>query len=420
MRGIPTRSPRKMGRCDMRIFDREYSAEKHYLAGTHRSRSPAQTVAAMRRHMPRMGITRLANVTGLDHVGIPVFVSVRPNSLSLATAQGKGVDVDSARASALMESVEGWHAEHIELPLRWDSYQRLRRQAPVVDVDRLALVNPVNHALARGWLEGWDLIGGCSTWVPYDVVTTDYVAGTRSEFLQTSNGLASGNHLLEAAVHGLCELIERDAEALWHANADLRAVDLTCIEEPYCAALLTRLRRAELFVAAWEMTSDLGIPAFGCLVMNTPEQNRWRVEGLHYGYGCHLEPAVALSRAISEAVQTRLTYIAGSRDDLRKSDYLGTRNPDHLREAYDELRAMAPNRRLSDMASLATRTFEGDLEVLLDAVRRAGLPQAILVDLGKPELEMAVVRMVVPDLMTCDAVLPMNRLPASRAAMGGV
>jgi YcaO-like protein with predicted kinase domain len=365
-----------------------------------------------------MGITRLANVTGLDQVGIPVFVAVRPNSLSLATAQGKGVDTDSARASALMESVESWHAEHIELPLRWDSYQRLRRQAPVVDVDRMPLVGPVNHALARGWLEGWDLLQGRPTWVPHDVVTQDYVVGTRSEFLQSSNGLASGNHLLEAAVHGLCELIERDAELLWGASSDLRAMDLTSIEDPYCAELLKRIRHAELFVGAWEMTSDLGIPAFVALVMNTPEQNRWRVEGLHYGYGCHLEPAVALSRAISEAVQTRLTYIAGSRDDLRKSDYLSTRNPDHLRDVYQELRAAVPSRRLADVPSLSTPTFEGDLEVLLEALRSAGLEQAVLVDLGKPEFDISVVRMIVPDLLIADAALPMRRAAACGAMTG--
>ena len=84
-----------------------------------------------------MGITRVANVTGLDWIGIPVAMVCRPNSRSVAVSQGKGVDYLSAQVSGLMEASELYHAETITLPLRLCSYEELRYQHNVVDVDQL-------------------------------------------------------------------------------------------------------------------------------------------------------------------------------------------------------------------------------------------------------------------------------------------
>ena len=87
---------------------------KRFRRGTHRSVDPAETLARVRPLMARMGITRLGNITGLDRIGIPVAVAVRPNSRSVSVSQGKGLDLPQAMASALMEAAEGFHAEEIE------------------------------------------------------------------------------------------------------------------------------------------------------------------------------------------------------------------------------------------------------------------------------------------------------------------
>ena len=105
--------------------------------GTHRSASLDDTLQRALRLAPVMGITRVANVTGLDSVGIPVVMVCRPNSRSVAVSQGKGIDLASARASGLMEAVELYHAETITLPLRLATYEELRYQHNVVEVDDL-------------------------------------------------------------------------------------------------------------------------------------------------------------------------------------------------------------------------------------------------------------------------------------------
>ena len=97
-----------------------------------------ETVARVRPLIPAMGITRIANVTGLDCIGIPVVMVCRPNSRSLAVSQGKGLDLAAAaKASALMESVESYHAERITLPLKLGSYEELRYTHRLVDLNGL-------------------------------------------------------------------------------------------------------------------------------------------------------------------------------------------------------------------------------------------------------------------------------------------
>jgi ribosomal protein S12 methylthiotransferase accessory factor len=117
--------------------------------GSHRAVSPATTVKRLRKLMPQMGITRVANVTGLDRIGIPVVMVCRPNARSLAVSQGKGLDLDSALASGLMEAAELYHAEHIALPLKLGCQAELQPTHPLVDVSRLARVagGPFNEHL---------------------------------------------------------------------------------------------------------------------------------------------------------------------------------------------------------------------------------------------------------------------------------
>ena len=110
---------------------------KGHVRGTHRQVSPARTLERVRPFLGEMGITRVANITGLDTVGLPVVMVCRPNARSLAVSQGKGLDLDSAKASGVMEAVESWHAEHVVLRLRLASWYELAERAPVADVSAL-------------------------------------------------------------------------------------------------------------------------------------------------------------------------------------------------------------------------------------------------------------------------------------------
>src|SRR6476659_196231 len=88
-------------------------ALKLFKRGTHRTTTPDETFARVASLARQIGITRVGNVTGLDHIGIPVAIAVRPNSRSFSVSQGKGLNLAQARDSALMEAIELFHGEDI-------------------------------------------------------------------------------------------------------------------------------------------------------------------------------------------------------------------------------------------------------------------------------------------------------------------
>ncbi|NTX00695.1 YcaO-like family protein [Myxococcus sp. CA040A] len=379
---------------------------KPFRHGTHRVMSPEQTLERVRRLMPVLGITRIANVTGLDTIGIPVVMVTRPNARSLAVSQGKGLTLAAAKASGVMESVEGYHAEHISLPLKLATYNELRFRSPVVDVAGLprlsvSLFHPNWRML---WVEGVDLLGGGPLWVPFDMVHTDFTLPLPTgsgAFLMSSNGLASGNHVLEATLHGLCEVVERDATALWHARGErsqaATRLDLGTVDDAACREVLETYERAGMAVGVWETTSDVGVPAFACYIVDR-ESEPLRPVAVAGGMGCHPSRGVALLRALTEAAQSRLTRISGARDDLHRKAYEEAREGVVAERLRTRLREEAPVRRFQDAPHQDAETFEEDLEWVLAKVRAAGVTQVVVVDLTKPELGLPVVRVVVPGL----------------------
>lgn len=392
----------------IRVFDRTLSAPKRFLAGTHRARPPAETLTRARASMAALGITRLADLTGLDCLGVPVFAAIRPNGRSLSTSQGKGLDADAAAASALMESIETWHAEHLQLPVRRGSPRALRNQLPLVDVRRLprASEDAIDLGAPIDWVEGWDLMTSSAVWVPKDAVTLDCVVPRDHQptFDVSSNGLASGNHLLEAIVHGLCEVIERDAEARWREARGQRRLDLSTVEDAACRGLIAQVQRAGVHVTVWDLTSDVGLPVYGAAFMEDPHEPAWRSLGMYQGFGCHLSPSIALLRALTEAAQTRLTYIAGSRDDFFPEDYARATDPELLEVIWADLTAPAPGVVTRVDFRTARRhdgpSFEADVGTVLDRLEAVGVRSAIVVDLSRPELAIPVVKVLIPGRAT--------------------
>ena len=152
-------------------------------------------------------------------------------------------------------------------------------------------------------------------------------------FLASTNGLASGNTREEAACHAVAELIERDAITLWYAQGPDRqaasALDPESVDDPACREVMDRCRAAGLETILWDVTSDLGVPAFQCLLIDARDSQGHG--GL--GGGCHPCREVALLRALTEAVQVRMTYISGARDDLAAAEYTTGARARRLAEA---------------------------------------------------------------------------------------
>ncbi|MEW1599351.1 YcaO-like family protein [Streptomyces sp. NPDC093808] len=285
------------------------------LRGTVRVRPPEETWQAVAGRLPQYGITRVANLTGLDVIGLPVWAAIRPASRTLSTSQGKGATDLLAKLSAVMEAIELWHAEQ---PLPVIARGPAAEIAPDCPVAELPLLVPYpERTLARivwDWTSGTGLVSGAKRLLPVDLVRrrVQRPEWTPDLLRATSTGLACGNSRDEALLHALFEVIERDVLYRDGQCGGRRRTLIApaSIGDPWGAEIVDRLSAAEMTLEIALVDGPYGLPVFLAYL--------WAEDhpAVFAGGGCHRNPGIALTRALTEAAQSRLTVIAGTRDDL--------------------------------------------------------------------------------------------------------
>jgi YcaO-like protein with predicted kinase domain len=378
------------------------------LGGTVREVAPGETFSRLKPFLPEFGITRLANVTGLDTVGIPVWTVVRPLGRSLSVSQGKGVTQELAVVSGIMESIEVFHAEQRRPRPATRKLSECRRDLSFISPRRLVVRADANLSRSRSipWIKGEDLFDRDQKWIPAELFDLDFCKRqTAPIFLASSNGLASGNTRTEAIVHGLCEVIERDQTSFWSLAQDRpesimdRRVRLDSIGDSICRSLVEKCLSADLDISVWYITINIDIPVFSCTIVDRQDKTPYPQQAT--GYGCHPIPTIALARAITEAAQSRLTHISGLREDLTWARYR-EEFPSHVYETspFATLSDQPATINFDKLCSASDKTSLDMNDLLHEILRRLGsanLRSAIVVDLAETEL-FSVVFVCVPDL----------------------
>ncbi|WP_426230780.1 YcaO-like family protein [Pararhizobium sp. DWP3-4] len=366
-----------------------------------RACSPAETYKRVSSLLPGFGITRVARHTGLDHIGIPVWCAYTPNAKSIVVAQGKGLTDDEARTSAVMESLERIVAASPHVDRVDTSASALRRAGKRFHT--LSCLIAAGRSLAHdeepiSWVVGTDLISGDHIHVPLDSVTLDR---TRIDcrYWQSSDGLASGNTLGEAFFHGLNERIERDAYVLWQvSSARLRQssrIDPRSVDQPELSSLTARIEAAGFVLRLFDMTSDIAVPSFNALIAPAEvlSARSPRFVEVNHGAGTHPSADRAMIRAITEAVQSRMTFISGGRDDIYPPIY-SRPLPEETRNLLrsDPAVPFTPYRRDGG------RPPAGDGGEILATLKRMELGPIIAVPLSAPAWPFAVAKILAPQL----------------------
>jgi len=375
------------------------AAVKGFVEGTHRAMAPEETLARIRPHLPLAGITRVADITGLDTIGLPVAVAIRPASGTLAVEGGKGVSFAAAATSAAMEAIERFVAEVEELGELRAAPGAVADRLPVAPdrfpMFRYASVSP-EHRYA--WATMRNLVDGREHLVPADLValpTGEPRAPLSHPWAAGSNGLASGNNAAEALCAALYEVIERDATSCWqHAHrrgGPVLVVDPATIEGSTLLGVLDLLESAGVEARIVWCPTDIGVPTCLAYVVD-----RRPGIGIYKGYGCHLDPEIAMIRAVTEAVQSRTIFVAGARDDLLRPTYEALKRSDVFTPA--EFARGATPVSVAELPDDATATFDGDIAVLLERLACAGFEHVLARELDGSAFEVSVARVVVPGL----------------------
>jgi len=344
------------------------------------------------------------------------FMNLRTDLRS--SSSGKGTSGVQAKASALCESLERYCGMfHGDEP---------RRKARFVDLGEAAIhpnacmlfsekqyeererqLDVIYHCVPRRfdpaqeleWTPVWSLTAQTVRYLPTAFCYYDYPRdGTSDCCVPCSNGNAAGNALEESILQGFLELVERDGVALWWYNRTrMPGVDLDSFNEPYLERLAAFLKARQRDLWVLDLTTDLGIPVFAAI------SPRVDGEGKHimFGFGAHLDPRIALLRAVTEMNQM-LAVLLKAPPDKPTGDITDPPTLDWLQNATIAdhpylVPQEGPRRKASSYPESCTDDLKEDVLTCQKRVEQLGLEMLVL-DQTRPEIGMPVVKVIVPGL----------------------
>ena len=271
------------------------------------------------------GVTRLADITGLDRLGLPVWQAVRPAGRAFSVHQGKGASHEEARIGALCEAMESHCAENAPADGPRCSFAALppAERAPELGDYCRSRDSVPGSAEPVQWCRAADLLTGRLLWLPHPLVSLDYTCGLPSLFDRSSLGLGAGPQEESALETSLLEVIERDSMGAWErldaAAKVASSVEPETIPFSWFQSWRARFESLDIGLEVFAAETIVGIAAFKCVIGGAAEF------GAAYrrftGSAAHGDPEIALFKALAEAMQSRLTLIAGVRDDILPSYY---------------------------------------------------------------------------------------------------
>lgn len=422
------------------------------IAGGHRSVSEAETLERYGSIVsPITGVVqRLSSVSPPEAPLIHAYSSnhnwaTNPDSLAFlkqslrSQSGGKGVSEDQARVGALAEACERYsgvfRSDEIRRRGRLDDFDRAlhpnevllfserqfqRRRAINAEGNSFQMVpEPFNADLEADWSPMWAPSSGEHVWVPTGLLYYSYSKGVphdtpnRLAFYADSNGCAAGNTREEAALQALFELVERDAVATWWYNELQRPqADLSMVNTPYVEQLLEWLDTTGREMWMLDITNDIGIPVFACFSRRL-EADENGAEQLVVGFGAHLDPRIAMMRAIVEVNQFYASLFALNDSDLRRAFDPGAvewwMTASVANKPYAAPDPAVPVRTTRDYANLTSDDLLTELQTTINLIESRGL-QVLLLDQTRPDVGFPAVKALVPGMRHFWARLAPGRL----------
>jgi ribosomal protein S12 methylthiotransferase accessory factor len=326
---------------------------------------------------------------------------------------GKGSTAEQGEASALMEAIERYsgifQGDEIKVRRRFTDFpagdaippndvmlfsdaQLRRDQASMFAQDVTPTSAPFDPSGEVEWSPVWSLRDGRFKYLPTSLLYFFYRSDSGGgEIHADSNGCAAGNTLEEAIVQGFLELVERDSYAIWWYNRSQRAeVDLGQFEDSYVRDLQIQLAETGRRLWVLDITSDLGIPSF--VAMSHAVENAQ--DFVEYGSGSHFDRRIALLRALTELNQFLSIGLMGGRDAGASSN--DSSGPFRLQD-HPYLMPNGGPARLNFCADFGRLDRREQVMACVSLAKREGLDFLVL-DQTRPDIEVPVVRVIVPGL----------------------
>lgn len=378
------------------------------LSSSIRTRDAKTSLSLARQVARDLGIMRETDITRLDKPDQPIYADTRPNATTelLNIHNDKGLLPCEAEIGDYMESIE------FELA-KSDRHTSRVKECSLRDVQTslppglpLSSFSPrfdigISPDDTLRCVQMTDLISGHRSWIPAEL-TFHPLTSPGKKFVYgctSTNGLCSGNSLIEAAVHGVCKLLERDVRTADMMDAHSAYISLST-EPPVIQEWRHKIERTGLTLTLRKTPNAFRLPFYSAFVMKADGNT---TVSIAKGYGLHPSPEIAAVRAVTKAIQSHLTNINGGNGANALRTQLYQDNP-RASEAdifgnvmnsilSEELTAVftSPEETIPDFNSV------NDLwAILVSRMAEAALHHCFAFQLNPEACPFSVVRMVVP------------------------
>ncbi|KAB2888155.1 MAG: tetratricopeptide repeat protein [Desulfobulbaceae bacterium] len=360
---------------------------------------PEETLERFYARVKTLDCVILNEVRRIDNgrLDIPVYFSICGEAASRLTGtrkqMGKGAHPVQAEASACMELAERFSffsfKNNAENFITGD-YRSMREQGyPVLDIS-LLLRSVHDETTDDARLE--DLLEGIPmqwTWATA-MTRGEQVLVPFSWFFAINefNGPSAGNTYEEAALQGICEIVERHVCSLInHGKRPTPAIDRQSIQDPVARELLDKFEANGIELYLNDFSLDTGICTVGALAVDPatfPEKSE-----IVYTAGTTPNPEKALIRAVTEIAQLAGDFNTGS-------NYVASGLPKPLSmQEVEYLTASSETIRIEQMPDLSDDNIRVEVERCIAALDNIGL-EVFMIDVRHPQLDIPALYTIVP------------------------
>ena len=362
--------------------------EIQYKLASYRVCCPEETFERIKNKLKDINTLEIGNIQHLDTLGIPVYYLKRKVVIDgkegVAVHYGKGATDIQAKVSACMEAIERFSAGYDE--------SKIKKEADnPINIKDLILPQYSDENV-KEWVEGFDIINNETVDVPADAV---FYPVYGKLFRGNTNGLASGNNLDEAILHGTLEVIERDAWSLAELVRKIpKKINPEDAKNPLIHNLIEKFNNAGVDIILKDLTSEFEIPVVAAISDDYSSKDPLM---LCMGVGCHLDPEIAILRALTEVAQSRASQLHGFRRDAKlRKEFTSKISYERLKRIHKKWFEFEEEIYISDMPNNAKYNLKKDLNFIKDKISENGFDKLIYVDLNKVGVE--TVRVIIPKM----------------------
>lgn len=354
----------------------------------------------------------------------PALADPLHNGSPMVGVSGVGLTLQQAFQGCIGEGVE--YLSQLQAAtdplLEPGSDERAARQAPnALKLITVLSARRMQPERALSWCPATRQTDGAEVWLPADICLRRPPA--QRDFVPPfplSIGSAAGPSREAAALHGLLELIERDATSLWWRGGQL-ARSLPPQHEAGNVAedLLQQLRYgASEERRTWllDITTDIGVP---CVVAVS-----CRVDGSGFAFGLAARPVLeaAVRSAILEMCQLELAdaVVAAKRRE-RGDDALNAQDRIHLQRSAidaDQCRLLHPVAEYAAHFPFRATEARGIFELIVKRLEALQI-ETYCIDLTRQSFAIPVIRVIAPGLQLEPSEIMTVRLRDMIARTGG-